>query len=540
MLESGLPGLPTQSNQAAYRPADSAAIENAKANLKMATDTIDLNVFDLKETYKYNTTAGKPTLAPTGAVRIGGGLSDAADQKWLAAYEKLVESVRSDMKSVLSLAMELPLSQRGARIVVLDNLLQATAKAMVALSAATAPFDDDEMAALHADINLAGPYIALASAIRQDREILKEARTFLEEAGPNISSFNDLVFYLGEYNAISKEIHKAAIDLQDGSKNDDIIAQMRAATGDIAALSNNYDRLYGGNELQMLGASLHATKLTSAALAFENSGSGALLMSLALANIGLTDDKSELSITGHSFGSVLNGITQGLQKAFVSGEDSASKMLLGEILTASLIGSVLFGALTHDEGLGLAKGSGSKELVAEKNFAYGLALSMLTGSGSLDGLADVGTSMLNGDSTNNEKMGSFIATASLLFQISAAANKNDPSSLEPLIGDQQKTLSRGIDNIADFVKTGLLSGNLSGEVAENFNVFLQQGSIALQEGDHAGFLDALNSSLGLIGTSNDELLGDIGKLQDFSQSISKSLAMSAEMKVNHSGVHLAG
>jgi len=540
MLDAGLPGLPTQSSQAAYRPPDSAAVENAKANLKMASDTIDLNVFDLKETYKYNTTAGKPTLAPTGTVRLGEGLSEPTDQKWLEAYDNLVASLPSDMKSLLSLALELPLSQRGAHIVVLDNLLQATAKALVALSIATAPFDDNEIAALHADMNLAGPYIALASSIRQDKEVLQQARNFLEEAGPNIRNFDDLVSYLGQYNAISQEIQKTAIELSDSNKNEEIIAQMRALSGEVAALSDNYDRLYGGNELQILGASLHATSLTAAALAFDNPGSGALLMSLALANIGLTDTKSELSITGHSFESVLEGLNSGFQSAFIGEGDSASKMLLSEILTSSLIGTVLFGALTHDEGLGLAKGSGSKELIAEKNFAYGLALTMLTGSGSLNELAHVGTSTLNGSNEDKEKMGDFISTTSLLFHIGAAANKNDTSSLEALIADQQGTLSAGIDSIADFVKTGLLSGNLSGDTAENFNVFLQQGSIALQEGDHAGFLDALNSSLGLVGRSNEQLFSDIGKLQDFSQSISQSLAMTEEMKLNHAGVHLAG
>jgi len=540
MLDAGLPVLPTQSSQAAYRPPDSAAVENAKANLKMASDTIDLNVFDLKETYKYNTTAGKPTLAPTGTVRLGEGLSEPTDQKWLEAYDNLVASLPSDMKSLLSLALELPLSQRGAHIVVLDNLLQATAKALVALSIATAPFDDNEIAALHADMNLAGPYIALASSIRQDKEVLQQARNFLEEAGPNIRNFDDLVSYLGQYNAISQEIQKTAIELSDSNKNEEIIAQMRALSGEVAALSDNYDRLYGGNELQILGASLHATSLTAAALAFDNPGSGALLMSLALANIGLTDTKSELSITGHSFESVLEGLNSGFQSAFIGEGDSASKMLLSEILTSSLIGTVLFGALTHDEGLGLAKGSGSKELIAEKNFAYGLALTMLTGSGSLNELAHVGTSTLNGSNEDKEKMGDFISTTSLLFHIGAAANKNDTSSLEALIADQQGTLSAGIDSIADFVKTGLLSGNLSGDTAENFNVFLQQGSIALQEGDHAGFLDALNSSLGLVGRSNEQLFSDIGKLQDFSQSISQSLAMTEEMKLNHAGVHLAG
>lgn len=517
-----------------------AAAEVAKSVMRIVSDTVDLNFFLLDEgVRKYQSPASRPNLtSPLSSVRVATTFANPSDQRWQAVYEQLKNTLPEGLQKLLAMTLELPVDQRGAHVMVLDALLQATAQSLVLLSAAADVIDADSLPAARAEANLFAPYVALVTGVFVDRMLLSEAFNFLSLVGPNDPNFTALAGYMGQFNAIASDVEAAAKILQDPTTFKDGVDKLGAAASTIAALSHDFDSLYGGSQLLLLGPILHASADVTAALCLEKGGAGALLISLAMANVALADDKSQASGLGLALAATLGGVSTVLGQLFVPKGDMGSQLVLNQLVTSALAGAILFGTLTYAQGLPIAAQDTQPEVRAEKVFAYGLALSLLSKMDVISSLAGGIAAATNLPAESQEKVGSLLSTAAMLLLIAAAAKGRDLASLEPLIADQRLDLKKGIEEAAALVSKGLTDGTLEGGNWEMSNVYLQQAAIALADGDGAAFIASMGSVLGLGGISNEGLLADISSLSDFAMSTLALLQASAdEIASNCTGIY---
>lgn len=521
-------GSPTQLS---YRELETtAAAEMAKSMMKIVSDTVDLNFFLLDEgVRKYQAPANRPNLtSPLSSVRMATLSPTSTEQNWQAVYEQLKTGLPDGLQQLLGLTLEMPPDQRGAHVMVLDSMLQTTAKALVLLSIAAGTVDAESLPAMRAESNLAAPYLALASSVIVDRTLLREALNVLALVGPNDPHFSALSGYLGQYSNIALDMEEAVQVLQNPANFKDGMDKIADLATSVATLRNEFNALYGGAELGLLGSILASSANVTAALTLENRGAAAILLSLSMANVGLDDNKSQASAIGLGLASALSGISAALGQLFVPKEDVGSQQVLEQLGSTALAGAVLLGSLTYSQGLPIAGSDSNPEVRAEKSFAYSLALSLLGKMGVITNVARAIADATNLPPESQEKMASLLSTAALSLLIASAAKERDASSVEPLIADQREELKKGVEEAITVVTDKLTAGNIQGEDWATGSVFLQQTLIALNNGDGAAFLDAMNSMLGLAGTSNEKVLADMGSLADYAKSSMALLQDSAD------------
>jgi hypothetical protein len=128
----------------------------------------------------------------------------------------------------------------------------------------------------------------------------------------------------------------------------------------------------------------------------------------------------------------------------------------------------------------------------------------------------------------------------LFFLLSASISGTDLTSTEPLINSQSSAIEGGVQETSTFVSNALTNGSLSGEDAANFNVYLTQATIALEQGNIGAFLGALNSCLELTEITTDDLIADRKELNNVSQTLQNGVSTSASDQASYStGVHVA-
>lgn len=537
---SGVGGSLGSPTTLSYRELETtASVGVSKMAMKIVADTVDITFFLLDENLrKYETSSSRQSLGPMTSTRVAGRSESPPDQSWRAVYEQLTKQLPVDVSTLLSLSLQMPLRDRGAHLIVLDNVLRNTAKTLILLGMAATPLNLESSAALLAATNIASPYVAIGSFLRSNRELLGGALALLESLGPNSRNYDTIVSYMTEYNSLSTALESAVVRLQDPKTSKEALVDIVATGAKIANLSDRYDRLYGADEMLLLGATLHAAKLATAALALENPGCAPLLISLSIATLALNDKESAISAIGGSLVGVNSHLASALSTAFLPQEALGSTLLLSQLLNATLMGAVIFGSLSSAQGFGLpALNPLQPEIAAEKNFAYGLVLSLLTESQALKTMGEKIADAVAVPEGMHHKMGDLFATTTLVFLIAAAADRNDPESIIPLIASQHDQLSKGVDSAALLLNDLLQEGKASGSEAEHLSVFLQQASIALHQDDSHAFLEAGNNILALTGSSSHEFLADLGKLSDFAISLQSLLTVSADEKIANTGLY---
>lgn len=515
--------------------AKTAATMLAKTTMHLVADTIDLNFFLLDEgVRKYQSPANTPLLsAPKLTVRMATTSEDQVDQRWQQVYENLVQNLPKEVAQLLTISLQLPPAQRGANLVVLDNLLQSTAQTLTWLGGASQVLDPESLAGVRAEENTLSPYVALGGSLQTSNVLLKSTLDMLSMLGPNYTHFNTISSYMSEFSQIATSMATAANILRQPENLEAGQRQFATLATDMANLASRFDSLASGSDLQLLSSLLHASAVINAAIGLESMGSAPLLMSLFMANLAFSDPKSDTSAVGGHLLASMQALSASMLEAFVHQDDTASKLMLENVINTALTAAVLYGAHYYQQEP--IQGSDSQpEVRAERSFAYSLNLLLLDKMGLISGTAEqlVATSRL--DARSEEHATIWLSTAMTLFLILSAAKPHDPASVEPLIHDHKETLVKGFDQMAAFVSEGLQNGSIRGNNWEHSQVYIQQALIALSHDDSASVLDALDSILQLNGSNLNLLVDDIGKLIDYAEATQRSLQAGAEEAAKNS------
>lgn len=517
----------------------SAASEVAKFSMKIVSDTSEVCFFLLDPNVrKYQSSANRPVLAPLIEVRVANNSNLSVGEGWRASYSTLLNLMPEEFRELFQQMMLLPKNEQPKDFQLLNTTLQTTARLMEWLSAASTPILAESFEAARTGENVARPYIALSSLIKDSSTFFEGVQNYLATVGPNDPSFDTLSGYTNALIPLFDDLKAAAEKLQNPDTEKEARALLSSTAGKLATLEGEFNRLYGGDQLLALGETITAAKTTAQALSMEQPGSAALVITLSLVNSGNKPGESSLNVLGKNLSTVSDALTSGIQQATGNKLSSGSAALLNNLATVAFTTLLLLGNM-HYDGLSVGLKGTEAKVTSDTNFSYGLLLNILVDSKALSSISNsiLQASEIKGSASS--ATASLLATGMLLSLIFASVSGHDLSSSEPLMKGQKAALKDAVDAANQIVSEGLHAGTLSGQNAENLQVYLQQAAIALEQGDTESFTTAINSGLELTGSSSDGFVEDLKDSKSTAQNFQSSVADSASALNNSTGFHIA-
>ncbi|MBA3602610.1 MAG: hypothetical protein H0W50_02995 [Parachlamydiaceae bacterium] len=538
-------GIAGSSGQQDYRELveTTATKENAMKSLKMVADTLEicLLVFDDPQLLKYSSSSNRPVLSPLISTRVATNSEQPVDDSWKSSFGNLVNLMPQDFRELFQAVMQMPKAQQNRDFVKLNDSMQTEAHLLAFLAKAALPIESGSLADIRATENTLLPYIALKNFLSDSVVFFSQVQLFLEAVGPNYSNFDAISGYVSAFAPLVDDLRFGFEQLSDTATEKYGRYLLSDVGNKLDSLAESFDRLYGGNELLFLGNSLHAAALQAKALSLEQAGAAPLLISLTLANLGMESAKSDLGFFGKGLTALNDAFTSGVELVSLGKISSGSAALLNELATTAFTGMLIFGSLNYSSiAANDRQREASPEIRSENNFAYGLLLDMLTDSKGLSTLSSVLVNASGIEGSAKDSTQALLTPMLLFFLLSASVSGTDLTSTEPLVKSQSAAIEGGVQKTSTLLSNALSSGSLAGEDAANFNVYLTQASIALEQGNIGAFLGALNSSLELTGTTTDHLIADRKELNNVSQTLQNGVNTSASDQASYStGVHVA-
>lgn len=501
------PGGPQQLSYSELEKTATAAMARAAMGIVKDSLTIPLLTVD-DATRKYQSSSNRPVLAPLSTTRGAATHLAPSDDEWKLVHQELKELLPKDFRSLFESAMQLPEDQRNRNITLLDGNLQLGAKILTILRNAALPLDPESLAAIRAGDNIARPYIALNALVFISQQLLDGAHAYLEMVGANNPNFDYISGTLAAFSMISEDL-TAAIKLMSATATEKEGLELLATVHEqISTLKAQFDLIGARGEFLLLGNTLHAIELATAALLLESPGSSALLIGLSNALYQL--EKGGLGITGNSFAAVSNAVADGLKTIYLKDSDAGKQLLFHTLLQTAILSTVLLGSLMYDSTVQKrSQKEETPELNSEKNFSHSLTINFLTNSGTLSQIGSLIAQESGASETHQASMTSVIAATLTLLLIA-------PS----LRGGDMQTTGQLLDHVSDLLDNPLTQGAnaLNGNSGANalspeFKVHLQQAQIALEQRDTDALQEAIKNLQELTHTSNDEFIRDFQDLK---------------------------
>jgi len=533
---SGGSGTPGSHIYIGHRELEStASTAAAMASLHIAKDTLTLPLIQVdQDTRKYQSSANRPVLAPLSATRGSAPtLTGPADESWKSIYKEMTEKMPKDFRPLFESAMLLPADKRNPNITTLDETMQTAAKLINTLRKAAIPLDPESLAAERAADNIAKPYTALHEMAYTHGELLAGAQAYLGMVGANNPNFDAIANKMGSLALISEDLKTAMQLLTESATEKEGKELLASVNTQIAALSGEFDRSGAGGEFLLLGNTLHATQLATAALLLDNLGASALLIGLSNATYGLDSGTSALGVTGSGFSAVSKSMADGIKSTFLDHANAGQQSLFLSLYNSSLITTLLFGTLMYDANI---QNQGQKEItpkeVAEQNFSQELKIDFLTHSGMLSGIGNLIAKESGASESQQTPMAALLETSLMLMLVAPSIKGGDLTSTGPLlngINDQlESSLAAGIRGKGGHGGHGG-GGETEEEIilAQELKVAIQQAEIALKNKNSDGLLYSLEKSLEFTGATKDSFIGDVSELKKTAHTTSENLDVSA-------------
>ncbi|MBA3237904.1 MAG: hypothetical protein H0T62_06080 [Parachlamydiaceae bacterium] len=537
-------GAPQQLSS--FEMQSTASAEVAKAGMKVAIDTLEAGISFIvldrdNKSGSPPANPNRPVLAPLINVRMAGSSASQTDESWHSALNDLLNLMPKDFRELFTAMLLLPKDQQNPDFLLLSNSLQTFAMLMTLFDTSGRQIDPESLAGIRAEANLLLPYLALASSAQDGKVLVDQLQSFLEVVGPNNSNFDALAGYGASFSSLMEEINTAIGMLQNPSTEKAARIILSNTADKLNGLADNFDRLYGGNELLLFGSILQSTALTAEALSLSQPGSASLLFALSLATTGILSSESSLGLVGDGFSKIIDSFSDAMILAAGEKNPAGTSALISQFATALLTTLFLTASLAHDHAEVSKQTSTdpTPEIVSERNFGYSLLATLLTNSKILSNVsktlmqaADVKENVLS-DTT------ALFATMLCLSLIFASASGSGLTTTGALIKSQESSLLEGIKVASNLITNRLETGEIADEKTANLNVYLKQASIALEQGNGEGFFDALSSMIETTGTTNSELVGNLKGLKALAVNFQNGLSVSADELNSNTGIHVA-
>lgn len=328
-----------------------AAAETMKAGLGMKPDSIEQTFTEINPRYQSNLFGGfgykasqdQPVLDHKLETSYGlTTLPSIADESWQPVYSQLMSSLPPDIKQRLEKENRQPLDQRSPAYAVLDNLLQTTAKIMVAVDTLSQPMAPDGLEAARTNLNLLTPIAALKGTLALSDELSHSIQQFLADIGPNARDFDAFTGQMDQLKSALKllsNVNTALAHTPGGELSAEAKAEAAKAADKLLTLEAKFSQSVVGDDLKLIPSFTHAAATIAMALSLPHTGSAPLFLGLSIATPGLLDP--------HLAGS-LDALIHGLAPQMNTGGHEFLKMQT-TVAFAALIG---LASQAVSEGLG--------------------------------------------------------------------------------------------------------------------------------------------------------------------------------------------
>lgn len=450
----GKPFMPTVSEQ-----QGTAATQNTLLTLDITTDTLSKPMtqkgWDTK--WKYQSSASNPSIAMLAHFRLPGDAADVDDPNLLDSFSQLVNQLPDDVRSDYLKQSALPASQRNPSYNEVDKVLWLAAKAMALLGSPPALNEKNTANIGQTPQNAA----ALGS------QVLSSVTAFLEDIGHSNLNFDDLMNVTNSMGTLLGDFTTLAAAGDKAPKED-----WANLAKDFTSLNTQLQGKSIGNDLQMLLSTVAAMTLFANASALT-SGSGALLIGLSIAQIGIGNSGSG-GMVSPLVKNVIDNLAAVLSATSMPNGNSGSKQLLSLLLTGAFMGSASLAATTNNEVDG---------------FGLGLILKLAGGSGLLDAFNSAIARAGGADGKTAPAASNMIGASALLFLIHSIAKEHSDVAAS-LLEELHAALADQLDSAELFMATHLADETISGKVAHRVNVGLEKCRAALEADDYDALLQA--------------------------------------------------
>lgn len=273
---------------------------------------------DFDEVFHYRSEPERPMLHPLLFLRTAEEMGITADDLFHPIYQELLESLPPEIGEWLTNEMRQPFAERDPDAVALHHTLSATASAIGWLSVVTQPIEPNSAAATYLMLNMTLPFVALNGALSQADFVLRQAMSYLSDAGPNYqhfdtysSSFSDIQSSITEALALQREIEKGLV-------TEDVKRRLVQTANLLHEIADRFTTNSVGHDFLIVGAQLEALATATAALALSH-GTPSLVLGSSAALIGLNNHTSVLGPFGFGFDTVVDAVVDGILDSFLYG-----------------------------------------------------------------------------------------------------------------------------------------------------------------------------------------------------------------------------
>lgn len=292
-----------------------AFVENMKKNVlaMLPPDTLEVIPFSQAEydtQFKYRTEADRPMILPLLHLRMTQAPEYIEEETWQPIYNELVKILPPGLRRRLHVEMLKPFLDRDPGFVALNQMLTEAAKTVAWLEKATQPIEPNSPAEAYALLNAALPFVALRGCISQAETILEVSEAWLHAMGPNYRDHDIIMSFLTKVNESLREINELRKEAEKGNNSPEVKARFIEMANILDGLYKQFQTSGKGNELEILGTTLHSLAVVSAAWAVT-SGSPSLLIALSIATTGLETGESGTGVFGEGFSEIVDTIING-------------------------------------------------------------------------------------------------------------------------------------------------------------------------------------------------------------------------------------
>lgn len=508
-----------------------AANEIAKQMGGLVKDTLEVPFTQLGgNVWKYQSSANRPSLPPLTQNRVLVGYEPPPDDSWKSLAKDIVDHLPDDFKGRYLTQMSLPFEERDLLFVALDNLLNATAKALFLLNEAAEPVEPESPADIYSQINLALPYFALANLAKEGQFIFTEVQGFLDKMGANYIHYDQFSNYLRLIGNVNQDLTDVQNQIKEGGTMPSP-EKLASLSRKIANLHGEFSHYEFGSDLQILGAQLEAMDRVGALLPFLGTGTASLLLSLNMALCG-SETPSAAGFLGYGFCQAARGISDGLLAGTVQDPTIGSRDLLQKTITLAFAGAYGFAHYVAQEGFGIFPDREQTELHAARAFQYDLFLHMLASSGVLNAAFIGITSSLGAKEKTAELMAEILAAAALLLMTIPGSNSHDAEGTTKLLQSLKDHFTGSLDKAGNLVSEQLLNREIEDQKAAGLGIALQQARIALGKDDYEALASALVNVLGVLGITEEVFFESLHALKGFTDQMTSALTSASDDKTN--------